>query len=91
MNIGELVEQVSGKTGMDKAGVKKVIDSAIAAIVAAAQAREDVAIAGFGQFKVKDVPARQGRNPATGEAIEIAASRKLSFTPAKAIKDVLKP
>ena len=40
-------------------------------------------------FKVKDSPAREGRNPATGETITIAASKKLTFTPAKAIKDRL--
>jgi DNA-binding protein HU-beta len=91
MNIGELVEQVSDKTGMDKTGVKKVVDATFTAIIEAAKASEDVALPGFGQFKVKDVPARQGRNPATGEAMEIAATRKLSFTPAKAIKDALKP
>jgi hypothetical protein len=47
------------------------------------------ALAGFGRFKVADRPERQGRNPATGEPITIAASKKLSFTPAKALRDVL--
>lgn len=42
---------------------------------------------GFGNFKVKDTPAREGRNPATGATIKIAASKKLTFTPAKAVKD----
>ena len=51
---------------------------------------EVVTLAGLGQFKVKDVPARKGRNPSTGEAIDIAASRKLTFTPAKLLKDALK-
>jgi len=90
MNNNELIEHVAGKTGMDKTGVKKIVDAAIAEIVDAAKCGEDVALAGFGQFKVKDTPARQGRNPSTGAAIEIAASRKLSFAPAKAIKDALK-
>ncbi len=44
---------------------------------------------GFGKFKVKDVLAREGRNPATGETIKIAASKKLSFSVAKAVKDRL--
>ena len=60
-----------------------------AGIVNAAKKGEEVNLAGFGKFKVKDSPARQGRNPATGEAIEIAASRKLGFTPAKQVKDAL--
>ena len=90
MNSSDLVEHVSTKTGMDKAGVKRIIDTAVAALADAARKGEDVTLAGFGQFKVKDVPARKGRNPSTGEAIDIAASRKLAFTPAKPIKDALK-
>jgi DNA-binding protein HU-beta len=43
----------------------------------------------FGKFKVKDSPARLGRNPGTGETIAIAASRKLGFSPAKQVKDAL--
>ncbi|MCP2132625.1 HU family DNA-binding protein [Bradyrhizobium ottawaense] len=43
----------------------------------------------FGKFKVKESPAREGRNPSTGATIALAASRKLTFTPAKAIKDGL--
>lgn len=91
MNIGELIERVSDKTGMDKMGVKKVMDGLITTMSEAAKTGEDVALPGFGQFKVKDVSARTGRNPSTGEAMEIAATRKLGFTPAKALKDALKP
>jgi len=90
MNVGELIEQVSGKTGMDKTGVKKVIDALIVTLSEAAKTGDDVAMPGFGQFKVKDVAARQGRNPSTGEVIEIAAARKIGFTPSKALKDALK-
>jgi DNA-binding protein HU-beta len=48
-----------------------------------------VSLNGFGKFKVKDSPAREGRNPATGATLQIAASKKLTFTPAKAVKDTL--
>jgi len=48
-----------------------------------------VTIPDLGKFKTKDVPAREGRNPATGATITIAAARKLTFTPAKALKDSL--
>jgi Bacterial DNA-binding protein len=51
---------------------------------------DEVSLAGFGKFKVKASPEREGRNPANGEKIKIAASKKLSFSPAKAVKDVLK-
>ncbi len=67
MNSSDLVEHISTKTGMDKAGVKRIIDAVVAALANAARKGEDVTLAGFGQFKVKDVPARKGRNPATGE------------------------
>jgi DNA-binding protein HU-beta len=50
---------------------------------------EEVSLNGFGKFKVKDSPAREGRNPSTGATIQIAASRKLTFAPAKAVKDKL--
>jgi hypothetical protein len=50
---------------------------------------DEVNLHGFGKFTVKDSPARQGRNPATGATIEIAASRKLGFTPAQQVKDAL--
>ena len=59
------------------------------AIGEAAARGEEISLNGFGKFKVKDSPAREGRNPATGAAMTIAASKKLAFTPAKAIKDKL--
>jgi DNA-binding protein HU-beta len=57
--------------------------------VDAAKRGDEIILAGFGKFKVKDAAARQGRNPATGETIEIAATRKLGFTPAKQVKVAL--
>jgi DNA-binding protein HU-beta len=74
---------------MNQEGVKKVIDAALHAIVEKAGAGETVALARFGQFKVKDTPARQGRNPATGAVLEIAVARKMTFSAAKALKDKL--
>ncbi len=61
----------------------------ITGIIDAAKRGDAVNHGAFGRFKVKDSPARQGRNPATGESIEIAASRKLVFSPAKQVKDPL--
>ena len=58
-------------------------------IVKAAASDDEVSLAGFGKFKVKASPEREGRNPANGEKIKIAASKKLSFSPAKAVKDNL--
>ncbi|UFN51735.1 HU family DNA-binding protein (plasmid) [Roseomonas sp. OT10] len=89
MNTAELISHVSAEAGLEKVAAKKAVDSVIAAILAAAKRGDEVNLAGFGKFKVKDVPARQGRNPATGETIEIAAARKLTFSPAKQAKDAL--
>jgi DNA-binding protein HU-beta len=50
---------------------------------------DEIAINGFGKFKVKATPERDGRNPSTGATIKIAASKKLTFAPAKAVKDRL--
>jgi DNA-binding protein HU-beta len=74
---------------LSKADARKVVDAVFAAVGDAAARGDEVSLNGFGKFKVKDSPAREGRNPATGEAMTIKASKKLSFTPAKAVKDKL--
>ncbi|WCT75705.1 HU family DNA-binding protein (plasmid) [Sphingomonas naphthae] len=89
MNNAELAETLVADHALSKADARKAVDALMAAIVAAAGKGEEVSLAGFGKFKVKDSPAREGRNPATGETIQIAASRKLTFVPAKAVKDAL--
>ena len=89
MNNADLIERVAVEHGVAKEHTKKILDSAFAAIADAASAGEEVPLAGFGRFKVTDRPERQGRNPATGETITIAASRKLAFTAAKNIRDAL--
>ncbi len=89
MNTSELIDHVAQTAGLEKAQARKAVDALTSAIMTAAKTGDGVALSGFGQFKVKDSPARQGRNPATGETIEIAAARKLTFQPAKAVKDAL--
>ena len=89
MNTTELIERVAGEHGVAKEHAKKILDSAFTAITAAASAGDEVSVTGFGRFKVSDRAARQGRNPGTGETITIAASRKLTFSPAKTIRDAL--
>jgi DNA-binding protein HU-beta len=89
MNTADLVERVAVEHGVAKDHTKKILDSAFAAIAAAASAGEEVTLGGFGRFKVTDRAERQGRNPATGETITIAASKKLAFTAAKNIRDAL--
>lgn len=89
MNNSDLVEKLAATHELSKTDVRKLVDTMFAAIGDAAASGDEIAIHNFGKFKVKDSPERQGRNPATGEAIKIKASRKLTFTAAKAIKDKL--
>ena len=89
MNNSHLAEKLAAEAGITKADAKKAVDAVFVAIADAAAAGEEIALNGFGKFKVKDSPAREGRNPSTGETIQIAASKKLTFAPAKAIKDKL--
>ncbi len=89
MNNADLADRIADAHSLSKADARKIVDGVFAAIADAAANGEEVALNGFGKFKVKDTPARQGRNPATGEAIEIAASKKLTLTPAKALKERL--
>ena len=89
MNTSELIEKVAADNGLTKAAAKTVVDGVFKAIADAAVDGQEVNLPGFGKFKVQARPARQGRNPSTGATVEIAASKKLAFQPAKAVKDRL--
>ena len=89
MNTAELADRIATDHDLTKAKAREVVEAVFATITAAAASGDEVAAGGFGRFKVIDRPARQGRNPGTGEAIQIAASRKLAFTAAKALRDTL--
>ena len=92
MNVTELAEQIASKHGVEKKQARQLVVEAVFKAVARLRTKGDeVSIPGFGKFKVASREARQGRNPATGETIQIAASKKLAFTPAKQIKDALNP
>lgn len=89
MNNSELVEQIAATNNLTKVDAKQIVDSVFGAIAEAAAKGDEIALNGFGKFKVKSTAAREGRSPATGETIKIAASKKLTFSAAKAIKDKL--
>ncbi len=89
MNNSDLAETIAANNGLSKGDARKLVDAVFTAIGDAAAKGEEVALNGFGKFTVKDMPSRDGRNPATGETITIKASRKLAFSPAKAVKDKL--
>jgi DNA-binding protein HU-beta len=90
MNTNDLAQYVSEQDGaLTKAQAKLLVDAVFAGVREAALKGEEVSVPGFGKFKVQDKPARTGRNPRTGEAVQIAATKKLAFQPAKALKDAL--
>lgn len=91
MNNTDLAEQLAAAHGLTKTDARKLVDAVFAGIGEAAAKGEEISLPGFGKFKVKENPEREGRNPATGEAMTIKASRKLGFSAAKALKDKLNP
>jgi DNA-binding protein HU-beta len=89
MNNADLAEKLAEAQGLTKTDARKYVDVVFAAIADAAASGAEISLSGFGKFKIKESPAREGRNPATGETMQIAASKKLTFSAAKAIKDSL--
>ena len=75
----EIVDRVAGGTGVPKADVSRVVDSVLAEVRSSLEAGEAVTLRGFGTFRVAETAARKGRNPATGEEIEIPAGRRVGF------------
>jgi DNA-binding protein HU-beta len=87
MNKSELIEAIAQAADVPKAQASRVLD-AMASVVGDALAEgNQVSMVGFGTFMVRERPARSGRNPRTGETIEIAASKTPSFKAGKALKD----
>jgi DNA-binding protein HU-beta len=89
MNTAELVAKLAEAHGLGKAQAKSIVDDILKDIVDAASGGAEVSLPGFGKFKVRTTPEREGRNPSSGEKIRIAASRKLIFSSAKSVKDLL--
>jgi DNA-binding protein HU-beta len=89
MNSNDLADHVAGIADLTKAQARSVVDAVFGAMLDAAHKGEEISINGFGKFKVKSSPEREGRNPSTGAAMKIAASKKLGYAPAKAVKDRL--
>lgn len=83
MNKGELITSVSEARGAPKTVVEGVFNEIVSRIGAALKAGERVDLQGFGSFQRKDTAARQGRNPRTGEPVQIAAGQKAAFKASK--------
>lgn len=91
MNKGELIDAVARNTGESKATTEKIVNETLDTIVAGVVASGKVSITGFGNFEARDRAARTGRNPQTGEEIQVAATRVPAFKAGKAFKDAVKP
>lgn len=89
MRTNDLIAAVAEKTGATKKTAEEIIKAFLGEASEALAKGEEVDLHGFGKFKVKERAARQGRNPATGEAITIAASKGVGFSASKALKDRL--
>lgn len=89
MNKSDLVDHAASSTGMTKNDVMKVLDGVLGAISDAVRNGDQVNLSGFGTFERRDRAARTGRNPQTGESLEVAASKAPAFKPAKAFKDAV--
>ncbi|WP_332774040.1 HU family DNA-binding protein [Phenylobacterium sp.] len=90
MNTSDLADRLaSSDPNLTKAQAKTLVDALLAGVRDALVAGDEVNLPSFGKFKVQAKPARTGRNPSTGAAIQIAASKKVSFSAAKALKDAV--
>ncbi|PTQ90324.1 HU family DNA-binding protein [Agitococcus lubricus] len=89
MNKSELIDAIAGSAEITKADAGRALDATIAAITAALKAGDAVTLVGFGTFSVKERAARKGRNPKTGESLDIAASKVPDFKAGKGLKDAV--
>ena len=87
MNKSELVDAIAARTGSSKVTAQEHLDAVLETISDAVGKGDTVQLVGFGSFGVANRAARTGRNPKTGEEIEIKASRTPKFTPGKALKE----
>ena len=89
MNKAQLIEAIVAKTEMSKKDAAAAVDATFAAITAALKKGEKVQLIGFGTFETRARAARQGKNPQTGAAIEIAACKVPAFAAGKSLKDAI--
>ena len=89
MNKSDLIDAMAASSDLSKAAAGRALDAMTDAITKALQDGDQVALVGFGTFSVKDRAARTGRNPQTGEPIQIAAAKIPGFKPGKSLKDAV--
>jgi DNA-binding protein HU-beta len=89
VNKSELIEAIAASADIPKAAAGRALDAMVDSISGALKKGDQVALVGFGTFAVKERAARTGRNPRTGDPIEIAAAKIPSFKAGKALKDAV--
>ena len=89
MNKQELIDAIAAETDLPKVQASAALDATIASIRKALKSGEEVKIAGLGTFKVAHRKATTGRNPRTGEEIQIAASNRVKFSSGKELKEAV--
>lgn len=89
MNKTDLIAKVAELSDLSKKDATKAVDAVFEAISEALQNGDKVQLVGFGNFEVRERQARKGRNPQTGEEIDIAASKMPAFKPGKSLKDLV--
>lgn len=89
MNKGELVSAIADKSGLTKDQAEAALSATIDSIQGALKKDDSVSLIGFGTFSVTNRPAREGRNPRTGETIKIAAKNVAKFKPGKKLSEAL--
>ena len=87
MNKTQIIDAVAKETGLKKKEAEAAVNAVFTTIEGALTAGEKVQLVGFGTFEVKERPEREGRNPATGATIKIAAAKRPVFTAGKALRD----
>ena len=89
MNKQELIDNIAGSAYITKAAAGRALDSVIDSITNSLKKDDSVVLVGFGTFSVRSRAARTGRNPQTGEEIQIAAAKVPAFKSGKALKDAV--
>ena len=90
MNKAQFVDAIAAKAGLSKKAAEAALNAMTEVVADTLKAGEKIQLVGFGTFEVKERAARSGRNPKTGETIQIAASKNPAFTAGKALKDSVK-
>lgn len=89
MKKSEMIEALANQTGLTKADVEKVFNGTFDLFKNELEKGNNVSVAGFGTFKITERSAREGRNPQTGETIQIAASKSVGFKAGSALKEIV--